>query len=236
MKDAATTTSMAAELMSSGNYFCYMAAYSYPEEDTAASLSAQSGGLPTGARIIGDAYLTTGDVNALTWMLASNTDVPEAAMKFLNLTYTDADVINLLINGVEGRDYVLSDGYVSYPEGQDASTVPYTAQLSCGTLGNFFLMYPNAGTNKDSLDWELEQNKTAATSPAMGFTFDSSSLKTQYTAVNNVIKQYLPGLMCGSIDPETEIPKFVEALNDAGYQEIISAKQEQLDSWKEANQ
>ncbi len=70
----------------------------------------------------------------------------------------------------------------------------------------------------------------------MGFTFDSSSLKTQYTAVNNVIKQYLPGLMCGSIDPETEIPKFVEALNDAGYQEIISAKQEQLDSWKEANQ
>ncbi len=73
-------------------------------------------------------------------MLASNTDVPEAAMKFLNLTYTDADVINLLINGVEGRDYVLSDGYVSYPEGQDASTVPYTAQLSCGTLGNFFLM------------------------------------------------------------------------------------------------
>lgn len=236
MKDAATTTSMAAELMSSGNYFCYMAAYSYPEEDTAASLSAQSGGLPTGARIIGDAYLTTGDVNALTWMLASNTDVPEAAMKFLNLTYTDADVINLLINGVEGRDYVLSDGYVTYPEGQDASTVPYTAQLSCGTLGNFFLMYPNAGTNKDSLDWELEQNKTAATSPAMGFTFDSSSLKTQYTAVNNVIKQYLPGLMCGSIDPETEIPKFVEALNDAGYQEIISAKQEQLDSWKEANQ
>ena len=29
MKDAATTTSMAAELMSSGNYFCYMAAYKF---------------------------------------------------------------------------------------------------------------------------------------------------------------------------------------------------------------
>lgn len=42
----------------------------------------------------------------VSWMISSTTDVPEAAMKFLNLTYTDADVINLLIYGIEGRDYV----------------------------------------------------------------------------------------------------------------------------------
>lgn len=236
MKDAATTTSMAAELMSSGNYFAYIAAYSYPEEDTAASLQAQTGNYPIGAKMIGDAYLTTGDINALTWMITSNSDVPESALKFLNLTFTDPDVCNLLIYGVEGRDYVLDDeGYASYPEGEDAATVPYTAQLSCGTLGNFFIMYPTVGTNKDSLDWELEQNQTAKTSPAMGFTFDASSLRTQYTAVQNVISQYLSGLLCGSVDPETEIPKFVSALNDAGYQDILAAKQEQLDAWAEAS-
>ena len=65
----------------------------------------------------------------------------------------------------------------------------------------------------------------------MGFSFDSSALKTQYTAVANVINQYLPGLMCGSVDPETEIPKFVEALEGAGYKDILAAKQEQLDAW-----
>lgn len=232
MQDAATTTSAAAETMSSGNYFCYLAAYSYPEADTAASLQAQCGNYPIGAKIIGDAYLSTGDLNSVSWMIASTTDVPEAAMKFLNLTYTDADIINLLIYGVEGRDYVLNeDGTVSYPEGEDSTTVPYTAQLSCGTLGNFFLMYPTAGTNPESLDWELEQNKTAKTSPAMGFTFDSSGVKTQYTAVKNVISQYLPGLICGSLDPDTEIEKFVNALNDAGYQDVLNAKQEQLDAW-----
>ncbi len=63
MQDAATTTSAAAETMSSGNYFCYIAAYSYPEADTAASLQAQCGDYPIGAKIIGDAYLSTGDVN-----------------------------------------------------------------------------------------------------------------------------------------------------------------------------
>ena len=92
-------------------------------------------------------------------------------------------------------------------------------------------MYPTAGTDSASLDWELEQNKTAKTSPAMGFTFDSSSVKTQYTAVKNVVSQYLPGLLCGSLDPDTEIDKFVSALNDAGYQDILNAKQEQLDTW-----
>ena len=235
MKDAATTTSAAAELMSSGNYFCYIAGYSYPEKDTAASLQAQCGKNQIGAKIIGDAYLSTSDINAVSWMVASTSKAPEAALKFLNLTYTDENIINLLIYGVEGRDYVKNDdGTVSYPEGQDASTVPYTAQLSCGTLGNYFKMYPMEGTDPNSVAWELEQNKSAKTSPAMGFTFDAGNLKTQYTAVDNVISQYLPGLICGSLDPDTEIAKFVQALNDAGYQDILKAKQEQLDSWKSA--
>ena len=51
-------------LMSSGNYFCYIAAYSYPEADTAASLQMLSvAAYPIGAKIIGDAYLSTGDVD-----------------------------------------------------------------------------------------------------------------------------------------------------------------------------
>lgn len=235
MKDAATTTSTAAECMSSGNYFGYIAAYSYPEADTAASLQAQCGGFELGAKMIGDAYLGTGDINAVSWMIASTTDVPEAALKFLNLTYTDKDIVNLLIYGIEGRDYIMNDdGTVSYPEGEDSTTVPYTAQLSCGTLGDFFIMYPTAGTDPASLEWEQKQNEEAKTSPAMGFTFDSSKLNTQYTAVKNAISQYLPGLLCGSVDPNTELAKFDQALQDAGYQDILNAKQEQLDAWKAA--
>lgn len=62
-------------------------------------------------------------------MISSTTDVPEAAMKFLNLTYTDADVINLLIYGIEGRDYVKNDdGTVSYPE--EKILQPYHIQHS----------------------------------------------------------------------------------------------------------
>ena len=232
MKDAATTSSTASELMASGNYFAYIASYSYPEADTAASLEAQSGGYKLGAKTIGTAFLDTTSINALTWMVASTSAAPEKALKFLNLTFTDPDVLNLIIYGLEGRDYVKNaDGTVSYPAGQEAASVPYTAQLSCGTLGNFFIMYPMAGTNLDSLAWELEQNKSAKTSVAMGFTFDNNSVKTEYTAVTNVIEQYLSGLLCGSVDPATEIPTFLQRLDEAGLKDIIAAKQAQLDAW-----
>lgn len=236
MKDAATTTSDAAELMSSGNYFCYIASYSYSEEDTAAAMEAQTGGFDLGAKKVGEAYLKTADINALTWMVSSTSDVPESALQFIDLTMTDPNVTNLLIYGIKDRDYVLSDaGQMSYPEGQDATTVPYTAQLSCGTLGNYFIMYPMEGTSPDSIKWEQEQNVSARMSPAMGFTFDSSKTKTEYTAVINVIQQYLPGLMCGSVDPTTELPKFLERLEEAGLGKIISEKQTQLDAWASAN-
>lgn len=232
MKDAATTSSTAAELMASGNYFCYIASYSYPEADTAASLEAQCGGFDLGAKTIGSAFLDTSSINALTWMVSSTSEAPEAALKFLNLTFTDPEITNLIIYGLKDRDYALSeDGFMSYPEGQDATTVPYTAQLSCGTLGNFFIMYPMAGTNVESLAWELEQNQNAKTSVAMGFTFDNSAVKTEYTAVTNVIEQYLYGLVCGSVDPTTEIPVFLERLADAGMGTIIAEKQAQLNAW-----
>ena len=232
MRDAATTSSTAAELMSTGNYFCYIASYSYPEEDTAASLQAQTGSYPIGAKIVASAFLDTTAINALTWCVASTSKVPEAALKFLNLTFSNSDVVNTLIYGIEGRDYVKKDdGTVNYPDGFDSTTVPYTAQLSCGTLGNFFLMYPMEGTNPDSLAWELDQNKNAKTSAALGFTYDNSRVKTAYTAVTNVIEQYLPALVCGSVDPEVDIPEFVQRLQDAGLQTIIDSKQEQLDAW-----
>ena len=43
--------------------------------------------------------------------------------------------------------------------------------------------------------------------------------------------QYLPGLACGSLNPETELPKFLQALEDAGLQKVIDEKQAQLDAW-----
>lgn len=229
LKDAATTTSAALELMTAGNAFSYIASYS--GEQAYVQIAAQTGHDIRMVRL-GKPYLNTGSINALTWSVASTSKYPEAALKFMNLIFSDKDVINLIIYGIEGRDYVKVDAdHVQYPDGQDANTVPYTAQLSCGIVGNQFIQYAMAGTDMTDLQLMLEENKNSAVSPALGFTFDNSSVSNEKSAVLNVINEYLPGLNTGSVDPEVEIPNFIAKLKAAGLDKIIAAKQTQLDTW-----
>jgi putative aldouronate transport system substrate-binding protein len=51
------------------------------------------------------------------------------------------------------------------------------------------------------------------------------------TALNNVYNQYIPGLVCGSIDPSTAIPELNKALKAAGIDKVVAEKQKQLDAW-----
>ncbi len=235
MKDAATTTSTISEMFASGNCFGTFTAHPYPAEELGNYLTPLYG-CDMMAVPLGTPYITTSTINLVNWGIASNTKVPEAAMKFLNLIYTDPDVVNLIIYGIEGRDYVLDeDGFVSYPEGADSATVPYTAMMSSGIFGNGFIMHLAQGTTKEMNDLMLEENNTAPASPVLGFSFNTDKVSVQYTAVNNVASQYLPGLLCGSVDPETELPNFLQALDDAGCQDIINEKQAQLDAWLAEN-
>ena len=229
LKDAATTTSGALELITAGTGFSSIA--SYAGQQASVQISAQTGH-EIGMVRLGQPYLSTGSVNALTWSVASTSKHPEAALKFMNLIFSDKDVINLIIYGLEGRDYVKVDAdHVAYPDGQDANTVPYTAQLSCGIVGNQFIQYAMVGTDMSDMQLMLDENKNSKLSPAFGFTFDNSSVSNEESAVLNVINEYLPGLNTGSVDPETEIPAFVEKLKAAGLDKIIEAKQTQLDAW-----
>ena len=228
-KDAATSTTLATELMSSDRCFSYIA--SYAGKESGAQISAMTG-KPISMIRLTQPYLSTTSVNAVSWAISANCKNPEAAMKFLNLTYSDKNVVNLLCYGIEGQDYVKTDAdHVKYPDGKTASTVPYTAQLSCGIVGNMFNQYSMVGQSTADLKLMDSENKSSAKSKAFGFTFDSSTVKTEYSSVMNVINQYLPGLNCGSLDSNTQLPKFIKALKDAGMDKIVAEKQKQLDAW-----
>ncbi len=74
-------------------------------------------------------------------------------------------------------------------------------------------------------------NASGIKSKALGFVFDNSEYVDQVSALNNVIKQYSGALSSGSGDPDELLPQFLEALDDAGIDDVIAAKQEQLDAF-----
>ena len=80
--------------------------------------------------------------------------------------------------------------------------------------------------------WEqLEEfNTTGIVSPAMGFSWDSSSVQNQVTSVNNVISEYNNALRWGTMDP-SNIDQLNADLEAAGINEIVAEKQRQLDEF-----
>lgn len=228
-KDAATTTTLASQAISAGQAFSYIAEYA--GKQSAAQISAQAG-QKIGMVRIGSPYVATDNVNSISWVIPTSCKNTAAAMKFLNMTYSSKDVLNLLLYGIEGTDYTKVDSeHVIYPSGKSAQNVSYTAALSSGLLGDEFNDYLLEGQDASDLKLMDSENKTSLRSKAFGFTFDSSSVKTQYSSVNNVLNQYLPGLRCGSLDPDTQLAKLNSDLNAAGIGDIIKAKQTQLNTW-----
>ncbi len=152
-------------------------------------------------------------------------------MRVLNELYTNPDVSMLLINGIEGKHYVIDEnGQVALPEGLTQTTVGWYT-MGGGTLPNS-LIIPTQNYQMKDLAERIEQlNKEAEPSLALGFVFDSSEVTNQITACANVIAQYYVPLMYGEVDIDEYLPIFNDALHAAGIDDIIAAKQAQLDAW-----
>jgi len=168
------------------------------------------------------------------WGIAKNSENPVRAMQFLNLMYTDKEIVNLLDWGIEGKHYVkVSENVIDYPPGVDANSVGYSG--TGWMFGNQFLSYIFKGDDEQLWEKMKVFNESAIKSKALGFTFDSSLVKTEFAAVSNVISQYQIALECGALDPDKALPEFISKLKDAGIDKIIAEKQKQLDAWAAAN-
>lgn len=169
---------------------------------------------------------------ACPYSIAASCENPEKAMQVLNLMYTNADISNAFIYGLEGKHYQWIDkenNVVDYADGVTTENTGYSV------LG---WAWPNqqvgAIWNGDDLDiWDQlsEFNATAAASPAKGFVWDNSSVLNEITACQNVVTKYQTGLESGILDPDETLAQMNRELKDAGLDTIIAEKQKQLDTW-----
>lgn len=182
------------------------------------------------------AFTTTANVNMATWGIAGSTNYPEASMKYLNMMYTDSDFVNTYIYGIEDVHYKVigeaanDQSIIDYADGLDATTSPY--RPSGGWLWpNQHIGHVWAGNPAEYWENEMEFNNTAIKSMAFGFNFDPTPVRNEMTACTNVVNKYHKALMCGAVDPETNLPLFLDELSSNGIDRIIEEKQTQLNEW-----
>jgi len=232
LKDAATNKIPTTELIRSGKAFSYLA---LQKPGFAAQETKATGTEMVVAELLPPSANTNNVTNAM-WGIPIGSKLQDKAMQFLNLMYTDKDIVNLFDWGIEGKHYVKvqgKDNIIAYPEGKDATTNGYN--MLGWMFGNQFLSYVMKDNDPDIWKKTEEFNKTAKPSKALGFVFDGSAVKTEYAAVVNVITQYKLPLETGSVDPDKMLPEFIAKLKAAGIDKIIAEKQKQLDAWAKAN-
>ena len=107
-------------------------------------------------------------------------------------------------------------------------------------MGNQFISYVWNDGSKTPDYWSklADHNTWADYSPAYGFMWDSSAYTTQLTALKNALDTYRPALETGSVGVDgvdATLKQLNDALYAAGLQEVMDAKQEQLDAWLAEN-
>ncbi|WP_139991483.1 ABC transporter substrate-binding protein [Paenibacillus paridis] len=230
-KDAATSQINGTEMVKAGKAFSY---FDGLKVGGAEVQSAAAGKELIAVPISSNTYATTTDATAGLWAISNNSKNPQRTMMFLDLMYSDKELSNLFLWGIEGKHYVkVSDNTIDYPEGVEATTVGYSIQT---------WMVPNQSigfirTSDLPNVWELtaEANQKAIKSKALGFAFNSEPVKNEITSLNNVIEQYRKALESGTFDPADKLPELRQKLKSSGIDKVIAEKQKQLDEWAALN-
>ena len=225
-KDGATMKDTAETIATAGNVFSW---FCESEQGVEANKSAQVG-FAVKALKISTGVIATNTLTKFVWAVPATSAQAQSAVQFMNLMYSDARIANLLAWGIEGRDYVLTaDGTAAYPDGVTAQTVAY--HTNDFMPGNQYLIYPWTGNPANLRDLVREENKTAPKSELLGFSYDSTNMANEISAVTNVIAEYRQALESGTTDPDEYLPKFIQALKDAGADTLIADMQAQLDAF-----
>lgn len=180
---------------------------------------------------IADGIVNSGIVQKFVWALPVTCDEDEAALKFLELTYTDADLVNMINYGIKDKHYVLDDqGRVKLPEGVTSQNNPYNVNASF-LFGSQYLAKVWSTDPADLRDVVKAFNKTVAVAPLMGFSVNPAPIADELGQIRNVIDQFRPGLVAGSSNPDTALPQFLAALSSAGMDKVIAEVQSQVDAF-----
>lgn len=226
-KDIATVVDRNADI-TAGRYVTLLGTYK-PGLDTQYS---QRLGTEMLAIPMGEAYINANSGSEAMTAINVNSKHPEEAMKLLNLVYTDKEIYNELLYGIEDVHYTKTgDNRVELIDGNKYNTVFSTYGWK---FGNQFNQYLVPGQADDLWEETAKMNNEAPVSVLRGFVFDPSNVQTELTQLAAVKDEFKNGQYT-TADIEKFITDRNEKMEQAGLSTLMEEVQRQVDEWKAAN-
>lgn len=221
-----TDTNPAQSYFGAGQLFCVV---SDDNEMLRAQYAANNPDIEIGWMDLTDPAVTNQTVTEYMWGIASNSERPDKAMDFLNFLYTNADVANILMYGLEGVNYDFAEGSTDIVVRNGS----YAPSFYCG--GNESEMYILAPSGEDYVEKRQAMEAEATVSPILGYMFSDADFQTESSMINSTYLEYCGRLANGMCESEEAtlalIDEFVAKLQVSGIDDVIAANQEQLDAF-----
>jgi putative aldouronate transport system substrate-binding protein len=174
--------------------------------------------------------INTSDAGGSMLAIPASSEYPVQAMALLNLMHSDKKLINMMVFGVEGVNWTLDpDGRVNITDDTWLKAHP-GPWVWADVLLQYVTNQQDPKTNQLLIDYA----KDAFPEPSLGFRFRTEPIAPELTALNAVVDGSQRALMTGYVDPTNELPKFIQAMKDAGIDKILAEVQKQYNEWKAA--
>lgn len=222
--DSAFDSTGAKELFNQGVLFSVFAASEYGVETSWKA----SSGYDCECYLVGESPLNTSNVQKFGLVLPTTCKEPEAAMKWINLLYTDPEVMNLITWGIEGKSYEVADGVAQYIGDADALTSGF--HNNDYKIGNSFLCLPWSGAVPTFREEALKVFQAAPSSNYLGLTVDTSGNESLISAISAVTDEF-HGQMCGGFYSDELYQEYLDKLDAAGIDEYIALYQDSIDAF-----
>lgn len=165
-------------------------------------------------------------------------DEPERAMMVLNAIYTQPDLYNTLIYGIEGEDYTKNaDGTITTSYVGASPTADDSYGIQRWIIGSCKNALINNGTDPNYYADLEALEETARVNPFLNFTFDRTNVEGICASILNVYYEYGPQIDNGVAGDNWEelYNNYMAARKDAGIEELVTEFQNQLNAYIEAN-
>ena len=172
----------------------------------------------------GTAVVGTATPMSAMWAISANSEKVKAALDFIYLLHTDKEVLNMLTYGIEGEHYTwVDEDHIRLAEGVDMKF-----KNDAWVTGDVYLAYLLEGNDEDVKEQQKAYGETLPTDPLAGFLFNSENVKTQVAQLATVWSEFANMRSKGTVDVDTELPKFIERMKGAGVEDVVKEVDRQL--------
>ena len=178
----------------------------------------------------GPTVLSNDSVRGSISCISANCQHPDKVLQFLELVNTDTYVRDLFYYGVEGDNWEYTDETKTkvHKNNADWSMAGYTQ-------GSYFTVTPTDQYDFNEYDEVAELNAAAEPSVLLGFSMDIEPVRDQVQNCITICEKYKSELLTGTRDPAELVPQMMEELNGAGFQDVMTEAQSQVDAFMASN-